>query len=114
MRIRHTVGAALGALALIVTIPTSAHAEAVGFFKYQWGLPGQTNYGEMINAQTNICHQIPEVENKPLQNAFKPLNQTDKQAWLFLEEDCDGPHTVLLQGAQDGPLRLFKSVYFPA
>lgn len=113
MRIRHAVGAALGALALIITIPTSAHAEAIGFFKYRYGLAGSTKWSQLSDPSTAACHNIPEIEGHPLQNAFAPDNGTDKQAWLFLEEDCDGPHTVLVQGAKDGPLRLFKSVYFP-
>ncbi|WJV50930.1 hypothetical protein [Streptomyces flavofungini] len=114
MRLRHTVGAALGALALAVTIPTSAaHADAAGIFKYQWGLPGQTNYGEIVSPKTEVCHQIPQVEDKPLLNAFSPINSTVQTVWLFTEDGCDGPYTKMVAGSQDGPLRLFKSVYWP-
>lgn len=112
MRIRHTVGAALGALALIVTIPTSAHA-ADGNFHYNYGLPGSTKSSQLENPDSRVCINIPEVEDKPLQDGFSPNNYTTSEAWLFLEEDCGGPHTALVQGAKDGPLRLFKSVYFP-
>ncbi|ARX84589.1 hypothetical protein SMD44_04032 [Streptomyces alboflavus] len=32
--------------------------------------------------------------------------------WLFLQDDCNGSHVVLVTGAEAGALRLFKSVYF--
>lgn len=61
MRLRTTVAAALGALALVVTLPTSASA-TVGFFAYSYtGLDGTPQIAELINPPSGECVTLPEV-----------------------------------------------------
>ncbi|QDQ12367.1 hypothetical protein [Streptomyces spectabilis] len=111
MRLRHAVGAALGALVLTVTPPASAHA-ANGFFSYRYGLPGAQTTGFMQDPTSLHCTDIPEIEGHPLQNGFSPENRTDEDVFLFLGEDCTGARTTPKAGTSAGPLRVFKSVHF--
>ncbi|MFD9863725.1 hypothetical protein [Streptomyces alboflavus] len=111
MRLRHAFGAALGALVLTVAIPTSANA-AIGKLHYRYGLPGAQTTGVLEDPTSDTCHNIPEIEGKPLQNAFSPINNTDEDVHLYLQDDCQGTHTTVKAGASAGALRLFKSVIF--
>ncbi|MGW3685522.1 hypothetical protein [Streptomyces sp. NPDC005125] len=61
MRLRTTVAAALGALALVVTLPTSASA-TVGVFAYRYtGLDGTPQIAELVNPPSGDCVTLPEV-----------------------------------------------------
>ncbi|WP_030562354.1 hypothetical protein [Streptomyces aureocirculatus] len=111
MRLRHTVGAAFGALALVLTVPTSSHA-ANGFFQYQYGDPANPQSKVLKNPASRSCHNIAEVQGKRV-NAFAPRNKTDEEVSLFAEEDCNGDYTDLKPGAEDNSkTRTFKSVLF--
>ncbi|MFD6432437.1 hypothetical protein [Streptomyces venezuelae] len=113
MRLRYTIGSALGALALIVAIPTSAHAEATGIFYYKYGDPANPQESNLTSPATQTCIVIPEVDGKDI-DAFDVDNKTDKRAWLFSDDDCFGNKTeVAAQGGTDKTTK-FKSVYFPA
>lgn len=109
MRLRHAVGAAFGALALIVTIPTSAHATD-GFFMYQYGDSANPSSGQLENPSTAVCINIPEVEGKP-GSAFSANNDVgDTLGMIYSEEDCQGVATKIDFGAELGRDVKFKSV----
>ncbi|MFF5011274.1 hypothetical protein ACFY3G_51940 [Streptomyces phaeochromogenes] len=111
MRFRHAVGAAVGALALIVTVPTSANAVDGNFF-YQYGDSANPTAGTLENPQGSECINIPEVEGKP-STAFSPKNQLpDADAMVYSEEDCSGVGTKLDPDTELGPAVKFKSVIF--
>ncbi|MEU5292390.1 hypothetical protein [Streptomyces umbrinus] len=111
MRFRHAVGAAIGALALIVTVPTSANAIDGNFF-YQYGDSAGPTAGTLENPEQGVCINIPEVEGKP-GTAFSPKNQLpDADAMVYSEEDCQGVGTKLDPDAELGPDVKFKSVIF--
>ncbi|GGV54636.1 hypothetical protein [Streptomyces spectabilis] len=111
MRPCHAIGAALGALALIVTIPTSANA-TVGFFHYQYGDSANPTAGKLEEPEARACINIPEVEGKP-GSAFSPSNDVgDSEAMLYSEEGCEGTTTKIVQGQEFGADVKFKSVIF--
>lgn len=110
MRLRHTIGAALGALALLVTIPTPAHA-IDGFFQYKYGSLTNPSSGQLEDPSAQECINIPEIEGKLL-DARAPKNLTANTVNLFPLGDCEGVHTTLGPGQEAGNLRLFRSVLF--
>lgn len=111
MRLRHTLGAAIGAVALIVIIPTSAHA-LDGNFLYQYGDPGTPTAALLEQPAAGECINIPEVEGKS-DTAFAPSNSVQgADANVYTEEDCQGTSSTLAEGTQLGTEVTFKSVYF--
>ncbi|WP_371096183.1 hypothetical protein [Streptomyces sanglieri] len=61
MRLRSTVAAAFGALALLVAVPTSAGA-ATGDFSYTYtGLDGSPRVGFLFDPPSRMCITLPEV-----------------------------------------------------
>ncbi|MET8589338.1 hypothetical protein [Streptomyces sp. NPDC005078] len=96
MRLRSTVAAALGALALVVTLPTSASA-TVGFFAYSYtGLDGTPQIAELINPPSGECVALPEVADPNSSNpAGSPWNYTVSTATVFTGPDCDGDSFTL-------------------
>ncbi|GGR71423.1 hypothetical protein GCM10010252_07220 [Streptomyces aureoverticillatus] len=102
---RYAIGAALGALALVVTIPTSANA-AVGEFTYQ--------YGDVVRGLTNpandVCHKIANDDQAP---GTEPLlNATNMYAHLYTDDECLDYQAVIppVRGTID--YALFHSVKF--
>ncbi|MFE7788429.1 hypothetical protein [Streptomyces sp. NPDC057460] len=91
MRLRTTVAAALGALALVVTLPTSASA-TVGVFAYRYtGLDGTPQIAELVNPPSGECVTLPEVADPNSSNpADSPWNFTASTATVFTGPDCDG------------------------
>ncbi|MFJ2744410.1 hypothetical protein ACIO3O_32690 [Streptomyces sp. NPDC087440] len=113
MRLRHTVGAALGALALVLTVPTSASA-IDGSFYYQYGDPANPTAGSMESPDAAVCINVPEVEGKP-DTAFAPKNNVlDSEAMVYSEENCEGVGTKLNVEQELGSDVKFKSVIFEA
>ncbi|MFF7203811.1 hypothetical protein [Streptomyces sp. NPDC008141] len=111
MRLRHTLGAAIGAVALIVAIPSSAHA-LDGSFLYQYGDSANPTAALLEQPGAGECINIPEVEGKS-DTAFAPNNSVQgADANVYTEEDCQGTPTTLAEGTQLGPEVTFKSVYF--
>ncbi|MER7812725.1 hypothetical protein [Streptomyces sp900116325] len=114
MRLRTTVAAVLGALALVVTVPTSASA-SVGLFAYRYtGLDGTPQIAELINPPSGECVTLPEVADPNSSNpADSPWNYTVSTATIFTGPDCDGDHYSLrpLGGHASERLKL-RSVVF--
>ncbi|MFJ2158126.1 hypothetical protein [Streptomyces sp. NPDC087856] len=111
MRFRHAVGAAIGALALIVAVPASANAIDGNFF-YQYGDSTNPTARKLEDPTENVCINIPEVEGKT-STAFSPKNGlTDTEAMVYSNEDCEGVGTKLAPDDELGPAVKFKSVIF--
>ena len=111
MRLRHTLGAALGALALIATLPTPAHA-IPGKFLYKYGDPASPSEAQLENPSRQACQDIPEVVDTP-NSAFAPANHVQSVAWIYTGEGCTGTKTVMEEDEEAGNDIKFKAVYFP-
>ncbi|QEU95011.1 hypothetical protein [Streptomyces kanamyceticus] len=96
MRLRTTVAAALGALALVVTLPTSASA-ATGDFSYKFvGLDGTPQSVTLHDPQSPGCVTLAEVADPgSSEPAFAPHNDTDEWVMVFTEPDCTGDSWTL-------------------
>ncbi|MEU8893793.1 hypothetical protein [Streptomyces sp. NPDC048442] len=100
MRFRTTVAAAVGALALVVTLPTSAYA-AEGDFQYTYvTAPGDEETVTLHDPESGECITLPEAAQEYSQPpAHSPKNRTDTFAIVFTNADCSGdsftlrPHT---------------------
>ncbi|MFF7753300.1 hypothetical protein ACFZCP_29620 [Streptomyces sp. NPDC007971] len=107
MRLRHSVAAALGALALVVTLPTSASA-ATGDFLYKVG-PGVP--AGIADPESGRCTNLfGATEQDP---AFAPENFTTSTATVFLDFDCNGDtFYVMNPGKRLGDRLKLRSVVF--
>ncbi|MEU9987817.1 hypothetical protein AB0E10_13640 [Streptomyces sp. NPDC048045] len=107
MRLRHSVAAALGALALVVTLPTSASA-ATGDFLYKVG-PGVP--AGIADPESGRCINLfGATEQDP---AFAPENFTTSTATVFLDFDCNGDtFYVMNPGKRLGDRLKLRSVVF--
>ncbi|WP_405576182.1 hypothetical protein [Streptomyces sp. NBC_01092] len=96
MRLRHTLSATLGALALIVSLPTSASA-ATGNFSYKFvGLDGYPQAVTLHDPESPGCMVLPEVADPgSSEPAFAPHNDTDEWVMVFTEPDCTGDSWTL-------------------
>ncbi|MEU1119730.1 MULTISPECIES: hypothetical protein [unclassified Streptomyces] len=113
MRLRHTLAAALGALALVVTLPTSASA-AAGAFSYRFvGLDGHPQSVTLHDPLSPGCVVLPEVADPDSSEpAFAPHNNTDEWAMVFTEPDCTGDSWTLRPHGNPASDRLeLRSVY---
>ncbi|MFF1797763.1 hypothetical protein ACFVXQ_26695 [Kitasatospora sp. NPDC058263] len=98
-------------MALIVTIPTSAHATPGNFF-YKYGDPAKPGLGTIEEPPTNRCINIPEVKGKDF-TAFAPDNATPEAYTIVYElEDCGGTQTKVPASTKLGPDVQFRSVEF--
>ncbi|MFF4815078.1 hypothetical protein ACFY2K_10875 [Kitasatospora sp. NPDC001309] len=119
MRLRRTAAAVLGALALLVTLPTSAHADH-GYIAYKYGdplFPNQAKSGQYpdnLEIPDDQCIEVPEVEGKPLQTAWAPDNHSQSDIFVFTEPECFGVKTRVRIGQKLGNLVLFKSFIQPS
>ncbi|MGW3209255.1 hypothetical protein [Streptomyces sp. NPDC001135] len=88
---RHTAAAALGALALVVTLPSSASA-ATGDFAYKFvGLDGSPQSVTLHDPVSPGCITLPEVADPgSSEPAFAPHNDTDVWVMVFTEPNCTG------------------------
>ncbi|WP_306333998.1 hypothetical protein [Streptomyces sp. KL118A] len=113
MRLRHTVAAALGALALVVTLPTSASA-ATGDFSYKYvGLDGTPQSVTLHDPESPACLTLPEVADPDASEpAFAPHNDTDTWVMVFTEPECTGDSWTLRPHGHPATDRLkLRSVY---
>ncbi|MEV6175168.1 hypothetical protein AB0L99_44120 [Streptomyces sp. NPDC051954] len=102
MRRRHTVGAVLGALALVLTIPTSASAVPGDLF-YKYGDPENPKLGDFEQPAFGECLNVPEAEGKN-DTAFAPdSTMQDHDALVYTEEDCQGTMTKVPPVTTLGP-----------
>ncbi|PCG84438.1 hypothetical protein CIB93_19590 [Streptomyces sp. WZ.A104] len=113
MRLRSTLAASLGALALIVTVPNSAWA-ANGYFGYSYtGADGQRQIGQLIDPPSRECVNLPEVSDPAASEpAHSPRNFTDATAVLFTDADCEGDHFALRPGGRASERLKLRSVVF--
>ncbi|MBT1098143.1 hypothetical protein [Streptomyces sp. Tu102] len=96
MRLRRTLSTTLGALALIVSLPTSASA-ATGDFSYNYiGLDGLPQAVTLHDPESPGCVTLPEVADpSSSEPAFAPHNDTDVWVMVFTEPDCTGDSWTL-------------------
>lgn len=114
MRFRTALAAASGALALIVTLPTSA-AAAEGTFQYTYsGLDGRPQVAVLDDPDSWVCVPLPEVADPDSSSpAHSPRNRTDEYALVFTGPDCDGDSFTLKPHTGYGSERLkVRSVLF--
>ncbi|MFD0268678.1 hypothetical protein ACFVGY_19230 [Streptomyces sp. NPDC127106] len=114
MRLRNAAVAAFGALALVLTIPTSAVA-ATGEFTYVYsGLDGSPQVGVLENPVSGECFTLPEVADPGASSpAHTPRNRTTSTATVFTEPDCEGDWFTLRPITGRGSERLkLRSVVF--
>ncbi|GAA0293820.1 hypothetical protein GCM10010302_35590 [Streptomyces polychromogenes] len=114
MRMRNTGVAALGALALLVTVPTPA-AAATGEFEYRYTAPdGTAAYAVLTDPKDDECIDIPEVKDiestKPA-NWF--YNRTDRSVFVYPEPECGGDYNDYGPGKKQDGFE-FRSVSFTA
>ncbi|MFD0415368.1 hypothetical protein [Streptomyces sp. NPDC127108] len=116
MRFRTALAAASGALALIVTLPTSATA-AEGYFRYTYsGLDGTPQVAVLENPENGECITLPEVADPDSSSpAHSPRNRTDAFIEVFTEPDCTGDSFTLrpLTGYGSERLKLRSIVVTP-
>ncbi|WP_280698387.1 hypothetical protein [Kitasatospora sp. GP82] len=113
MRLRNAAAAVTAAIALVLTMPTSASA-ATGEFTYRWNGPtGTVHHGKLIDPASRECINIPEVEDPAIQPAHTPWNFTDSTVTVFTDVDCDGDYFSLRPNGGHASDRLkFRSVVF--
>ncbi|MEV7420176.1 hypothetical protein [Streptomyces sp. NPDC089919] len=111
MRLRNSVAAALGALTLVLTLPTSASA-AIGNFDYTYfNEAGQPRIGGLIDPAGEECINVSgATDEKPAQG---PKNLTNATATVFLDFDCEGDTYYVMNPLKIlGPGLKFRSVAF--
>lgn len=114
MRIRHSVAASLGALALVLTLSAPADA-ATGTFVYTYsGLDGSAQTATLENPPSGECITLPEVADPSSSSpAHSPLNRTDTTAVVFTDPGCEGDSFRLRPIGGHGSERLkLRSVLF--
>ncbi|MFJ3900016.1 hypothetical protein [Streptomyces sp. NPDC090025] len=114
MRLRHTLAATCGALALTAVLATPAHA-ATGEFGYQvTGLDGRPLGVTLVDPDSDVCVTLPEVADPgSSEPAFAPHNNTDEWAIVFTAPDCSGDSWTLRPYGRPASDRLkLRSVVF--
>ncbi|MFJ5548512.1 hypothetical protein [Streptomyces sp. NPDC093225] len=113
MRLRNSLAAALGALTLVLTLPTSASA-AVGDFEYTFiGETGQRLDNRLTDPGGEECINIAEASGDSSSPVFAPRNYTNATATVFVEADCEGDEFYTLNpGKKVGDDLKFRSVVF--
>lgn len=112
MHLRSSVAAAVGALALVLTLPTSAQA-AGGRFTYIAHEGGTSQERVLVDPPSGVCITLPGAEDPDGLPADSPRNDTDATATVFTGTDCDGDYFSLrpLGGRASDRLKL-RSVVF--
>ncbi len=114
MRLRTTAAAALGALALIVTLPGSANA-AEGQFAYTYTTPsGHRQAVVLLDPPSRECVTLPGLNDADTSDsADTPWNNTGSTATVFTGPDCDGAYYTLRPDGGHASSRLkLRSVVF--
>ncbi|MEU8463946.1 hypothetical protein [Streptomyces sp. NPDC029003] len=107
MRLHQTLGAATGALLMVLTLPTTAQA-AQGEFLYRTSTHREAG---IHNPESGTCINLPGTgENTP---GHSPKNHTNATATLFLEADCSGDtYFVVEPGHSLNRRAKFRSIVF--
>ncbi|MEJ8639734.1 hypothetical protein [Streptomyces sp. MS2.AVA.5] len=113
MRLRHTAVAAIGALALTLTLSTSAYA-AVGDFVYSYtGPDGSIQTSRLVDPASQVCHTLPEAADEDTSTpAHSPSNLTNATVTVFTGAECDGESFTLQPGAQASERLKLRSAFF--
>ncbi|GAA2789021.1 hypothetical protein [Streptomyces showdoensis] len=114
MRLRHSLAAACGALALTATLATPAHA-ATGDFHYKAvGQNGSPILVTLHDPESGTCLTLPEVADPDASEpAFAPHNDTDEYALVFTGPECTGAEWRLRPHGRPASDRLkLRSVVF--
>ncbi len=114
VRLRHSVAAVCGALALTATLATPANA-ATGDFSYRFvGISGDQQWVTLHDPASGVCVTIPEAADPGSSApAFAPHNDTDDFAVVFTEPDCTGDSWTLRPHGRPASDRLkLRSVVF--
>ncbi|WP_225803154.1 hypothetical protein [Streptomyces sp. NK15101] len=114
MRLRRSVAAVCGALALTAALASPAHA-ATGDFGYSFaGLDGEPQRGTLHDPARGECLTVPEAADPGASEpAFAPHNDTDEYAMVFTGTDCSGDHWTLRPHGRPATDRLkLRSVLF--
>lgn len=107
MRFRQTAVAALGALTLLIAVPSSAHA-ATGEFLYKVG-PGVP--AGLADPESGQCINLFGATD--IDPAFAPENFTRSTATVYLDFDCEGDvYRVMNPGTKLGDRLKLRSVVF--
>ncbi|MFF9482245.1 hypothetical protein [Streptomyces sp. NPDC014733] len=114
MRLRHSVAAALGALALTVALPASAAQAATGSFTYLVDAQdGAVHEGTLADPPSGVCLTLPEVAQDWVAPAHTPRNDTDDFVTVFTGAGCDGDSFTLRPDGGHATDRLkLRSVLF--
>ncbi|MBC3841902.1 hypothetical protein GXW82_21900 [Streptacidiphilus sp. 4-A2] len=112
MRLRNSIAAAVGALALVLTLPTSAQA-AGGRFTYITHDAGYAQERALVDPPSGECINLKGAEDPNGPPADSPRNDTDATATVFTGTDCDGDYYSLrpFGGRASDKLKL-RSVVF--
>ncbi|MEV0371181.1 hypothetical protein AB0I10_15345 [Streptomyces sp. NPDC050636] len=113
MRLRHTVATAVGALALVLALPTSASA-AAGNFTYVYTDPdGARHTSGLIAPPSQECINLPGATDEAVPPADTPRNDTDATVTVFSDADCEGDYFTLRPNGGHASARLkLRSVAF--
>ncbi|MFJ2744411.1 hypothetical protein ACIO3O_32695 [Streptomyces sp. NPDC087440] len=112
MRFRTSLAAALGALALVVTLPTSANA-ATGQFAFTYNRDGKTIEATLHDPKARECIDLDEVADPSTTPAHSPRNRTNSIATVFTDLECEGESFPLkAHSGHAGEGLKFRSVLF--
>ncbi|MDH6133936.1 hypothetical protein P3T37_003335 [Kitasatospora sp. MAA4] len=97
MRLRNSVVATLGAIGLVLSIPgsASAAASAHGSFIYRYGSVDAPHISTLIDPDSRVCINLPEVTDLAYDPAFHPENQTDSTATAWTGLNCTGDYNSI-------------------
>ncbi|MER7950997.1 hypothetical protein ABTY59_26760 [Streptomyces sp. NPDC096079] len=114
MRLRRSLAAVCGALALTAALASPASA-ATGDFSYRFiGIGGDPQSVTLHDPVSGECVTIPEAADPGASEpAFAPHNDTDEFAMVFTEPDCSGDSwTLRPHGRPAGDRLKLRSVVF--
>ncbi|QEV18055.1 MULTISPECIES: peptidase inhibitor family I36 protein [Streptomyces] len=112
MRFRTSLAAALGALALVVTLPTSANA-ATGQFVFTYNRDGKTIEARLNDPKGRECIDLAEVADPSATPAHSPRNRTNSIVTVYSDLECEGESFSLRAYSGFGGEGLkFRSVIF--
>ncbi len=113
MRTRTAFLAAASAVALCFSIPAVASA-AEGEFTYRYyDEHEEIQIGTLVDPPSGECIEIPEIADWDV-DAFRPHNDTDSRAVVFLDDDCSSTNYFSLRpnGGRGSDRLLLRSVIF--
>ncbi|RSN52647.1 hypothetical protein DMH01_41490 [Amycolatopsis sp. WAC 04182] len=113
MRTRTAFLAMASAVALCFTIPATASA-AEGEFTYRYYDENEElQIGTLVDPPSGECIEIPEIADWDV-DAFRPRNDTDSTAVVFLDDDCKSDSYFSLRpfGGRGSDRLLLRSVLF--